>query len=100
MLGAAVSAPILRITHTTFSKGNGVPNTTSKFFPQKLSYGLNESQKTSFPGHIFPHISGTIAPIASKKKGSPMFGLVPLREFHENWFKTANCIMIVMIIIS
>ncbi len=36
----------------TFSVGNGVPSTTLKFFPQKTSYQMNESQKTSFGVHF------------------------------------------------
>ncbi len=47
--------------------GNGAPNTALKFFPQETLYRLNESQKTSCGAH-FPHISGSIGPIVSKKK--------------------------------
>ncbi len=59
-------------------------------------------QKNQFWGQIFPRISGTVGPIVSKKIG---FSHVWTRsyqscEFNENWFKTATCIVTVIIIIS
>ncbi len=38
----------------TFSKGNKVPNTALKFFPQKLPYRPNESKNPSFGATFFP----------------------------------------------
>ncbi len=40
----------------TFSMGNEVPNTFSKFFPQETPYRLNKSRKYGFGG-TFPLIS-------------------------------------------
>ncbi len=49
-----------------FSMGNGVPNNALKFFPQKPSYWLNKTQKTSFDG-TFSHVRGSIGPIIVTK---------------------------------
>ncbi len=80
-----------------FSMGNGVLNTTLKFFPRKTPYRLNENQKTSFGGTFSP------TSVLKKKKKSRVHLCVDLHqpcEFHENRFKTATCIVSVIIIIS
>ncbi len=85
----------------TFSMGNGVPNTELKHFPRKTVYWLNESQKTSFGGHIFSHVSGSTGLIVSKtNRVHPCVDSHQPCEFHENRFKTATCIVTVIIIIS
>ncbi len=78
----------------TFSLGDWVSNQALKFFSQKPPYWLNE-RKNQFWGHIFLHISRSIGTIVFKKKNG-----VHSREFHDNRFKIATCIVTVIIIIS
>ncbi len=49
-------------------------------------------------GAHFPHISGSIGPTVFKKKNrvQPCMDLHQPCEFHENWFKTATCIVTVI----
>ncbi len=75
---------------------NGVPNTALKFFPQKIPYWLNKSQKS-----VFVHMSGSIKPMVYKKNTvHPGVDSHQPCKFHENWFKTTTCIVTVIIIIS
>ncbi len=54
-----------------------------------------------FWGHIFTHISGSIEPIVSQKnKIHPCVDSHQPCKFHENRFKTATCIVTIIIIIS
>ncbi len=48
----------------TFSVESGVPNTVFKFYPQKISYRLNEIGKNGL-WLIFPYL-GVLGPIISK----------------------------------
>ncbi len=86
--------------NTTVSVENVVPNAVLKFFLQKSPYWLNESQKTGL-GHIFSHGGGSIGLIVFKNnRFHPCVDPHQPGEFHENWFKTATCIITVIIIIS
>ncbi len=83
-----------------FSMGNGVPNTTLKFFPQKPPYWVNESHKNRCGAHFPPYqwFYGT-----NYFRKNCVHQCVDSRqpyEFHENRFKTASCIMTVIIIIN
>ncbi len=53
--------------------------------------------KKPFLGLIFPHISGSITLIVNGVH--PCVDSHQPREFHENWFNTATCIVTVIIII-
>ncbi len=50
-------------------------------------------------GTFTPHITGSIGPIVSKKnRVHPRVDSQQPCEFHENWFKTATCIVLEIII--
>ncbi len=85
----------------TFSMGNVASNTALKFFSLKIPYWLNESQKTSF-GVTFSRISVVLLDRLFPKKNRVYLCVDShqQRELHENWFKTATCIVTVIIIIS
>ncbi len=73
-----------------------------EIFSSKILIPAEWKLKKQFREHIFPNISGPIGPIVSKK--NKVYSCVdpdqPCDEFHENRFKTAACIAIVIIIIS
>ncbi len=73
----------------TFSMRNGVPNTALKFFPEKSPYRRNESQKPVSRAHI----SGSIGLFPKKYRVHPCVDSHQPCKFHENWFRTATCIV-------
>ncbi len=65
-----------------------------KFFPQKNPIPLNLNQKNWFWQRISPHTSSSMQSIVSKNhRVHPQVDPHLPCEFHENWFKTANCIV-------
>ncbi len=75
-----------------FSVGNGVPNTVFKFFLQETSNWMKAEEQV-LRAH-FPVYQWFYLPIISKNnKVHPWVDPHQPYEFHENWFKSAPCIM-------
>ncbi len=73
----------------------------SEIFSSKPPYQLNENQTTSFGG-TFSVILVVLLERLFQKKNRVNLCVDPHQpfEFHKNWFKTATCIVTVIIIIS
>ncbi len=76
----------------TFFKGKRVPNTVFKFFPRKIPYWLNESQKTGFGGALPLYWWFYWLIVSKNNRVHPWMDTHQTCDFHENQFITATCI--------